>query len=301
MKTLLHFCPLIILICLFTPSCSPAPQAADDEYIQSLATRDSIRLASLKSPTGWLNLAGLFWLKEGENTLGSDEDNDIVFPRGPKKIGTIRMKEGIPHFVSSEESVVVLGDVLVTDIMLVRDDQGKPSLLETDSLGFYVIKRGDRYGIRLRDYKHPAIQSLQTIERFSPDKAWIIRARFIADTSGKTISMPDVLGDVKDEKIPGTLEFEFAGKTHTLYPTGTREKLFLVFGDETNALETYGAGRFLGPEPPDSLNIVLIDFNKAYNPPCAFSPYATCPLPPRENILSFRVTAGEKAVPYLSH
>jgi uncharacterized protein len=301
MKALLHGYPFIILIYLFLSGCSTSPEMAGNEYVQSLAARDSMRLVSLKSPTGWLNLAGLFWLKEGENTLGSDEENDIVFPRGPKRIGIIRLKEGVPHFLSSEKTIVRLGENPVSDTLLVRDDQGKPSLLETDSLGFYVIKRGDRYGIRLRDYTHPAIQSLQKIERFPPDESWIIRARFIRDTSGRTISIPDVLGEVKDEKIPGTLEFEFSGKTYTLYPTGTREKLFLVFGDETNAMETYGAGRFLGLEPPDSLDFVDIDFNKAYNPPCAFSPFATCPLPPRENLLPFRVTAGEKAVPYLPH
>lgn len=186
----------------------------------------------------------------------------------------------------------------VNEATLVSDKEGKPTKLTVDSLCFCLIKRGNRYGIRLRDYLNPKIEALQKIDRFPPDKNWIVRAHFIKNTRGITISVPDVLGKVAIETVPGILEFQHLEKTYKLYPTGSIDKMFLVFGDETNALDTYGAGRFLNIEKPDSLGFVNIDFNKAYNPPCAFSEFATCPLPPKENMLPFKILAGEKAVPH---
>lgn len=277
---------------------APQKPLASEEYLQSIATWDSTRLQSLKSKDGWLNLAGLFWLQEGENTLGSGSENTLLFPRGPEKIGAIIFTDGKTTFVSHEGVEVLMGEETIPSVEMLSDKEGRPTRLEVDSLSFYVIKRGERTGIRLRDYKNPKIEALQHIDRFPPDTSWIIKAKFLENTTGMTISVPDVLGDVSVEKVPGILEFNFDGGTYRLYPTGTRERLFLVFGDDTNALETYGAGRFLSVEKPDSLGFVNIDFNKAYNPPCAFSEFATCPHPARENMLPFKVKAGEKAVPH---
>jgi len=177
-------------------------------------------------------------------------------------------------------------------------DEGTAVLLTTDSLGFFIIRRGERTGIRLRDYNHPGLEALQRIERYPPDQKWIIRARFVETGEELTVRVPDVLGDVNEEAVPGILEFEYEGESWKLYPTGNRDRLFIIFADETNALETYGAGRFLSAGAVDDEGYAYLDFNKAYNPPCAFSPFATCPLPPRENFLPFDITAGEKAVPH---
>ncbi len=279
-------------------SCKPTQNPkASEEYLQSIARWDSMRLQSLQSKDGWLNLAGLFWLQEGENSLGSGSKNTHVFPRGPEKIGVIRFTNEKAFFAADPCVQVLMGEEAVNSVEMISDKAGRPTRLDVDSLSFYLIRRGERTGIRLRDYKNPKIKALQHIERFSPDTNWIIRAKFLENTTGMTISVPDVLGDVTVEKVPGILEFTYEGDTYRLFPTGTKERLFLVFGDDTNALETYGAGRFLSVEKPDSLGWAKIDFNKAYNPPCAFSEFATCPHPARENMLPFKVRAGEKAVP----
>ena len=276
----------------------PGKQEVDEEYNKSIAQWDSIRLQNLKSEEGWLNLAGLYWLQEGENSLGSDPENQLVFPRGPERIGILFLENEKVRFTSAENTEVFAANEAVKQLELVSDAAGRPTKLAVDSLGFFIIKRGNRIGVRLRDYLNPKIDALQHIDRFPPDKNWIIQAKFIKNTEGLTISIPDVLGDVTVDTIPGILEFEFEKSTYRLYPTGSEQRMFLVFGDDTNALETYGAGRFLSVTGPDSLGVVKIDFNKAYNPPCAFSEFATCPLPPKVNILPFKVLAGEKSVPH---
>lgn len=273
-------------------------QESDGEYNKSIAQWDSMRLQNLKSAEGWLNLAGMYWLQEGESTLGSDSVNNLVFPRGPERIGSLFLENEKVRFTAEEGIEIFADTAIVKQIELVSDMEGRPVKLEVDSLAFFIIKRGSRIGVRLRDYLNPKIDALQSIDRFPPDKNWIIQAKFIKNTEGLTISIPDVLGDVAVDTIPGILEFEFQKNTYRLYPTGSEQRMFLVFGDDTNALETYGAGRFLSVAGPDSLGIVIIDFNKAYNPPCAFSEFATCPLPPKVNILPFKVLAGEKSVPH---
>ncbi len=269
-----------------------------DSYADHIAEWDSIRLQRLKSPTGWVNLAGLFWLQEGENRIGSSGNNDIVFPRGPEEIGVMNLKgQDVSFTPSGEVNIRADGEDVSADILIFGRNR-EAELLAVDSLGFFIIKRGERIGIRLRDYIHPRLDKLQGIDRYPPDQDWIIEARFIESDDEIIIRVPDVLGEVNEEKAPGILEFEYDGEIRRLYPTGTRDNLFVIFADDTNALDTYGGGRFLGAGAVDSDGYVILDFNKAYNPPCAFSPYATCPLPPGENFLPFGITAGEKAVHY---
>jgi uncharacterized protein len=294
--------PVIICAWIFLVGFSacqaPASNKTDEEYLKSIEQWDSMRLSNLKSENGWLNLAGLFWLQEGENTLGSGSGNQLVFPRGPEIIGSLVREGDRVTFFATENIPVLANGEPATKIFLKSDKDGSPDKLTIDSLCFYLIQRGERYGIRLRDYLNQKIDALQSIDRFPVSKDWILRAKFIPNTEGITIQVPDVLGDVSVETIPGILEFEYNNEIHRLYPTGSKTRMFLVFGDDTNAVETYGAGRFLSIEGPGSLEYVNIDFNKAYNPPCAFSEFATCPLPPKVNMLPFKVLAGEKSVPH---
>ncbi|TVR73435.1 MAG: DUF1684 domain-containing protein [Marinilabiliales bacterium] len=280
-------------------SVSRGKDMSQSEYARHIAEWDSARLHNLKSPTGWANLAGLFWLREGTNTIGSASGNTIVFPRGPEKIGSMTLDDGNVSFAPAA-GVSISADGSAVDGNIVIFGEGSDAgLLTVDSLGFFIISRGERVGIRLRDYIHPRLDSLQVIERFAADKEWIIRAKFIEAEKDMTINVPDVLGEISRESVPGVLEFEMDGENVRLYPTGSRERLFVIFADETNGLETYGGGRFLYADGPDKDGYVYLDFNKAYNPPCAFSPYATCPLPPGENYLTFGIYAGEKAVPFI--
>ncbi len=278
-------------------SCDHAEKRMDaDDYAAHIAEWDSTRLQGLKAPGGWLNLAGLFWLQEGENSTGSGDHNDIVFPRGPENIGVMTLTGNRVSFFPFGETNVKADDEELSGSVEIFGATREAELLTVDSLGFFIIRRGERIGIRLRDYIHPRLDALNEIERFPPDQDWIIKARFIEPEDEITVRVPDVLGDISEENVPGILEFEHDGEIWRLYPTGSRDRLFVIFADDTNALETYGAGRFLSGGAPDNQGYVYLDFNKAYNPPCAFSPYATCPLPPKENFLPFRVTAGEKAV-----
>ncbi|MDX1699992.1 MAG: DUF1684 domain-containing protein, partial [Melioribacteraceae bacterium] len=154
--------------------------------------------------------------------------------------------------------------------------------------------RGDKYGIRLRDLTADLVSDFKGIERFPVQDKWKIEAKFVKNNPPKKIMIPSIIGTVSESYSPGTLEFEFDNKEFRLSPIKSGNRLFIVFADLTSGEETYGAGRFLYTNGPDSNNIVILDFNKAYNPPCAFSKYATCPLPPDENKLKVRISAGEK-------
>ena len=268
------------------------------EYAAHIDEWDSARLQRLKAPGGWVNLAGLFWLDEGTSSVGAAGTNDKVFPRGPEEIGVMmRSGDNVTFIPSGEINIKVDGEP-VRETVRIFGENREGELLTVDSLGFFIIQRGERIGIRLRDYIHPRLDELQHIDRYPPDQDWIIKARFTEPEEELTIMVPDVLGEINEEKSPGILEFEFEGETRRLYPTGSKESLFIIFADDTNAFETYGGGRFLSGGGVDSDGFVYLDFNKAYNPPCAFSPWATCPLPPRENFLPFGITAGEKAAHY---
>lgn len=290
---------IYLVLSAFLFSCSSdAEDMSPHEYTAHIEEWDSLRLQRLKAPDGWVNLAGLIWLEEGTSSAGAAGKNDIVFPRGPEEVGVMMRRGDDVTFTPSGEVEVKADDEHISGTVKIFGEERDAELLTVDSLGFFIIQRGDRLGIRLRDYIHPRLDKLQNIDRYPPDQDWIIKAEFIESGQDLTVMVPNVLGEINEEEVPGILEFEFDGEKHWLYPTGSRDRLFIIFADGTNALETYGGGRFLSGGAVGSDGYVHLDFNKAYNPPCAFSPYATCPLPPRENFLPFGITAGEKASHY---
>jgi uncharacterized protein len=251
----------------------------------------------LRKPDGWLSLVGLFWLKDGENTFGSDAASDLVFPSpAPARAGV---------FVASGPSVRVSADpgagvtnagAPVSELVLTTDAAGEPTMLELGPLLFYAIDRGGRIGIRLKNRESPLIASFAGIERYPADPAWRLEARFERYDPPKTILVPNIIGPDLPDTCPGRLVFELGGVTRTLEPTGKPgEELFIVFGDPTNGKETYGGGRFLDADWPGENGVAILDFNRAYNPPCVFTGWATCPRPPAQNKLAVAVTAGEKA------
>jgi len=289
---------IILPILQATTSCSSGENdQVFEEYLTSYNEWGKNRISSLKGPEGWLNLAGLFWLEEGENRFGSDSSNNIIFPSvAPANIGIIILKEDRIRFIGNEAVNVIHEGLLIHEMELLPDVSGDPTLLTLDSLVWFIIKRGDKYGIRLRDYNHPNIGKLDSIPCFPPDLAWKVTATFEPFIQPITIKVPNAIGMVEESPVPGLLIFRFEEQELTLYPMGDPDHLFLVFGDETSGLETYGGGRFLTVDQPDEEGNYTIDFNRAYNPPCAFTLYATCPLPPKENILSIRIMAGEQTV-----
>jgi len=298
--------PFIICVAgiLFFFVCSTDLQnTTDPNYINKIEKWHQTRLERLKDKNGWLSLAGLFWLEPGENTFGSDSGNDFVV-RSIKTypiIGKFVLNQGNVRFVARKDIPVTFKNQSVTDLILKNDTQREPTILKLGTLSWYIIKRGKKLGVRLKDASHPRLQKLNKIEVFPINSNWRIEAKLEKYDTPRSINIPTVLGTTEKQMSPGVLIFRIKGILCRLNPTGGEGNLFVIFGDRTNGSETYGGGRFLVVKKPDSNGHTIVDFNKAYNPPCVFSPYATCPLPPEENILTLRVTAGEKMVKDFNH
>lgn len=250
------------------------------------------RYVALRRDIGWLTLAGLAWLRPGRNVVGAAPDADVVLPSGPERAGIVEV---------GDAGVVADGDFLhagapVRRLRLVSDHEGDPTMLELGSLRFCLIERGGRPAIRIWDVASPARDVFDGIDHWPVDPAWRLDARF-EPSPGRTVAVPDVLGTIEERSAPGDVVFEVDGVTHRLQGLegGDAGELWLIFGDATNGAETYGGGRFLYTSAPDADGSVVVDFNRAYNPPCVFSPYATCPLPWPRNRLPIRVEAGERA------
>jgi len=303
LKILVWLLPGFISLC----GCdSPRPrQKANAEYLGAIQNWQQKRLTSLKSPTGWLNLAGLFWLKAGENKVGADSTNAIIFPkdRAPDFVGSFILQDSIVTFQARPGIAVTHHDSAVTAIVMRHDQQENSTSLALGTLSWTIIKRGEQFGVRLRDHQHPQLKKFEGIEAFPVDSTWRVEAAFEANHPPKLIAIPTVLNTINEEPSPGAFVFKLNGKTCRLDATGkmTDAELFVIFADQTNGRETYGAGRFLYVPTPDARGKSIIDFNKAYNPPCAFTEFATCPLPPEQNKLPVRITAGEKNYARANH
>ena len=288
---------LVIVILLISISCKekePEPKGTP-EYITDIEQWHQKRIERLKNENGWLTLVGLYWLKEGVNSFGSNKNSDIVFPENaPQSIGKIILKDSIITLKVKKGVNVINEGQPINEIKLEHDLTGNPSILDLGSLRWYIIKRGDRYGIRLRDINAPLRNEFDGIERFPVNEDWEITASFEAYDPPKVISLPTQIGTVEEEPSPGAVVFEKDGQTYRIDAVDTGKRLWLIFADETSGKETYGAARYLYIDKPDSTGKTIVDFNLAYNPPCVFTKYATCSFPPKQNFLKLKITAGEK-------
>jgi len=253
-------------------------------YSDSILTWQKHRDAGLRSEKGWLTLVGLFWLKPGDNTIGSAPNNDFVLPKNaPAQVGRLHLADGKVTLIDPSGTQRVLSS-----------DEDKPDVDEAGSVSFFVIKRGERLGIRARDSASLALKNFSGMSYFPINPALRFEAKLIPDV--KKIPILNVLGQTEMEESPGLVEFRRDGQTYSLRPiyeeASTGKTLFFLFKDLTNKTQTYPAGRMLNVPLPVNGKVDL-DFNRAYNPPCTFTPYATCPLPPKENHLPFPVNAGE--------
>ncbi|MDF1575912.1 MAG: DUF1684 domain-containing protein [Bacteroidales bacterium] len=289
---------LIPLMILLAGCNSEAPLITDKAaYVAETEAWRQQRLERLKSKNGWLSLTGLFWLEEGENSFGSDPSNDIRFPeKAAAFCGTLVLDSGSVRLRVAEGISISVNDTLVRDMKLASDFDKNTTYLQQGDLAWNIIKRGVRYGIRLRDHRHPRIEKLDHIPSYPINTAYVVEATLEPFEESKTMTVATPLeGFTESYECPGILKFRIQGKKLSLHPFISGEGYFLVIADETSGLDTYGAGRFMYATP-DSAGRIILDFNKAYNPPCAFSPFATCPMPPRENFLPVAIEAGEKSV-----
>lgn len=249
------------------------------------------RIERLQQPFGWLSLVGLLWLEPGENTIGSAASNDIVLQSGPSSWGTIMLDGDSIRFIPASDEVTVDGK-RVDEVQLIADVNGKPNLVISGTTQFFVIKRGS-YALRVKDSQSPVRVDFVGLDYYPVDESWKFDAKFIPAPEGATVPISNVLGQLDDSPLAGTLEFEKDGKEYSLLALDQGDQYFVIVADRTNGRGTYGAGRFIYTELAED-GRVNIDFNKAYNPPCAFTEYSTCSLPPSQNRLPIAVTAGEK-------
>ncbi|WP_062537963.1 DUF1684 domain-containing protein [Mizugakiibacter sediminis] len=267
------------------------------DYVKQIEQWRTQRLARLTAPDGWLSLIGLHWLKPGANTVGSAADSDVVLSKGPAHLGTITWgADGKVRIALAEGSGALIDGKPLASAELLDDGHDAPTRVSFGTASFYLIDREGRKGLRVKDPEAPTRTHFLGLDDFPVDPSWRIEAKWIPFEPARTLEIPTVIGTVEKYPVPGKAVFERDGRTYEILPVievpGDKE-LFVIFADRTSGKETYGAARFLyTPMPKDGR--LVIDFNKAYNPPCAFTPYATCPLAPPENRLDLRVTAGEK-------
>jgi len=273
--------------------------AADPAYVKSVEDWRAKAETGLKRDNGWLTLAGRYVMKPGENTFGTGEKNDIVFPKGlgPERMGTMVVEPNkvtlklAPGVTMQKDGVAFTERVMGTSV----DNR---DWVASGRTAFHVIAREDKYILRLADNESQVRKNFQGRVWYGVDEGYKVKARYVPYNPVHKIAIVNILDEVSDEPAPGYVEFKIKGKTHRLDAVGDDEGLFFILKDDTAGKTTYGSGRFLyvdrKPAPGETFDL---DLNRIYNPPCAFSEYTTCPLPPKQNILKTKIEAGEKYPP----
>ena len=289
-KLLLSLLAAVLLI----PAYSPAAEEKLSHEEEITAYRER-REARLRNPDGWLTLVGLHWLEPGDNSVGSADGNDIVLTGGPDYWGSVLLEDDQLLFVNSDTARVSINGESLKQSLLIADKDGEPTIVSAETIHFYTIYRGS-YGLRIKDSQAIALQEFKGVENYSIQQDWRINGRFTRADEGTSIEITNVLGQINDMPVFGTIEFDRDGSSHSLLGLGDTdsESLWFIFADRTSGHGTYGAGRFLYSDGMPENGHLTVDFNKAYNPPCAFNPYSTCPLPPQRNRMDLMVPAGEK-------
>lgn len=271
---------------IFLMSTLLAAAAVHTSYIDEAVKWRADYEASLKAPNGWLSVAGLFWLHEGANVVGSSPQSDVALPPGtPSRAGVLQLKNRKVTFQPVGKPA--------GNSELKSDITEHPDTLRIGDAALTIIDRGGKIGVRIRDPNAETRRDFTGCKWFSADEAWRIKAKWVAYAQPKKIPITNILGMTDEEPSPGYAEFTFKGQKIRLQPVSEDDQLFFMFKDATTGKTTYPAGRFLYAPVPKGDEVVL-DFNQAHNPPCAFTAFATCPLPPKQNTMPMAVEAGEK-------
>jgi uncharacterized protein (DUF1684 family) len=280
----------ILLSLLFTVGLAQA-ESSYEEWKTS-------RLERLQQPHGWLSLVGLEWLHVGENSIGAAADNSVQLTHGPDYLGTFWLgQDKNIRFVPNPNSGIIANDQMVSESMAVFADTSdqQTTIFTVDTFQFYVVERGNKFAFRIKDSEADTRVNFQGLEYFPEDEKYRIDAQFVPYEPAKIIPTVNVLGILTEEASPGRLEFSIDGESYSLDALDSTNSYYMIFADKTNGRTTYGPGRFVYTDGKvDENGIVRIDFNKAYNPPCAFTAYSTCTLPPLQNRLAVKIEAGEK-------
>ena len=298
---------LACMLALALTGCQRAPvptaPVADAQQQSSFANQQqewrALRLAELTKPEGWASLIGLHWLDPGPHRVGSDTDNGIRLAMGPERLGLFTVRDGKVSLAPEQGVAVEVDGMPARSTLMLRDDgsDAGPSRIAFDGgKGVAtVIVRGGRFALRVKHADADSRVQFSGLDYWPGGPDWRIQGRFVPHPAGKTLPIANIIGTTDHIPNPGAVEFQRDGKTLRLEALDEGEgSLFLVFADRTSGHGSYGAGRFLDASLPDPQGKVMLDFNQAYNPPCAFTPFATCPLPPPENRLDLAIAAGER-------
>ena len=277
---------------------APKAAALPAEYVKAQQAWREERVRQLTAADGWTSLVGLHWLDRGAHYAGSAAGNGIRLAVGPEHLGMFDVTPRGVRFVPARNAALTIdGAPARTSTLRADDDTAGPSLIAFDEGRgrATVIRRGDRYALRVKHADAPSRTGFRGLTYWPGGSDWIVDARYVPNPAGRTIDIVNIVGTVEPMPNPGRVEFERGGRTHRVEALDDGSGgVFLVFADRTSGHGSYGAGRFIDAPAPSN-GRVRIDFNQAYNPPCAFTPFATCPLPPPENRLDLAVNAGEKA------
>lgn len=289
--TLLLLLSLIFFGCN-KPDLGRAP--LPDNYEESINEWKEYRVGVLTGPTNWLRLHAIYWLNEGDNTFGSAEENNITFPEGtiPDTAGTFTLTDNTVT-MDVAEGVTITHDGEPVSEFTLFDGENRPRVQHKD-LEWFIDSRGDDHGIRLYNKDNPKADAFDGFPFFSLNPDWHLKAKFIPNSDSTTVTVDNVLEEKTDLVSPGNILFEADGQTHEMIAFEANSGLFIMFNDETNGDETYHAGRYMIIPFAGEDGYTILDFNKAYNPPCAFNTFTTCNLPPPENRLEIAIRAGEK-------
>ncbi len=254
------------------------------------------RLERLLRPTGYLTQVGLFWLEDGEYSVGSAAGSDVLLPpTAAPSVGTLAVADGGAHLSVTDGVTVTSAGETATELAMPADSSGEVVIAEHGSIAWSVIERGGKLAVRVRDFEHPWIENFGPLPYYDISPDYRVEATLQRYPEPRVISVNTVIeGFTQNPIAPGTVSFEIDGTTYDLEPTISGDKLFFVFGDSTNGKETYGAGRFLYSDMPGDDGSIVLDFNKSYSPPCAFNDFSTCPIASPRNRLPVRIAAGER-------
>ena len=285
----------LALVAFVTAAASAS--AGSGDYRDEIRKYRASREAELKADDGWLTVAGLFWLRPGTNVAGSAAGSGILLPKkAPARVGVFELKDGRVTFTPDPNARVMSMGKALASAAAAAPTEDRTALAVGD-LRMFVIRREDRFGVRMRDLKSTMRRDYKGVRFYPVRSVFRVRAKFFPYDTSRTIAIPNVLGQAPAMESPGFVTFTLNGKAFRLdpvYETDERKDLFFIFKDTTSRDATYPAGRFLHTDLPRN-GVVIVDFNKAYNPPCAFTDFATCPLPPKQNELPVRIEAGELA------
>jgi hypothetical protein len=291
--------PLVATVLLVAAACTENVPAPDPAYIGEVEAWRAERLSRLTAEDGWLTVVGLHWLEPGSNRFGSDPASEIPLPGSdvPAFSGTVELLADGTLVVRAEDgAAVMINGAPLVDSVIRSDAQGKPDIVGVGRLSFFIIDRGGRLAARVKDPEAPARSWFKGIEHFPIDPRYRVTARLEPYPEPREVAIPTVLGTPTTMLAPGVLRFTVRGEELSLEPyqeSPGEDSYFLIFRDRSSGVTTYGGGRFLDAAAVGAGGATVLDFNLAYSPPCAFTPHATCPLPPPQNSLRVSVEAGE--------